>query len=238
MIQQTIDNSKIESPKEHFELFDAELNKQMALKKETTKQKSVTPPPTDYDELENLKKQFGLLNAKLEKQRILSEEIVNDSMKEKLSHVEKWYQGRFAISLVSAPIVGCVFLAMYLDRGIEYWGFGLFILAVGALEYFLNKICYKRLDVKGLPALSMTEATENIVRHKQMRSLTNRIMAIPYILLVAWTILIASNFVWKPTIALLTVSLITISIICGLRHRRANKKRLEEILKQIERLRD
>lgn len=231
MIQQTIDSNEMDYPKEHFELVDTEHNKQAFLKKQ------ITQPETENSELESLRKQFGLLSVKLEKQRILSEEILIDSMKGKLSHIEKWYHNRFLISLVSAPIVSVVFLFMYIGRGAEYWGFGLYILAVAALEYVLNRRSYKKLNVKDLASLSMTEATENIARHKQMRSQSNRIMVIPLIILIAWTILIASDFVWKPFVTILTISSLLLSIAWGIHQERANRKRLEEILGMIKNLR-
>ena len=231
MIQQTIDSNEMDYPKEHFELVDTEHNKQAFLKKQ------ITQPETENSELESLRKQFGLLSVKLEKQRILSEEILIDSIKGKLSHIEKWYHNRFLISLVSAPIVSVVFLFMYIGRGAEYWGFGLYILAVAALEYVLNRRSYKKLNVKDLASLSMTEATENIARHKQMRSQSNRIMVIPLIILIAWTILIASDFVWKPFVTILTISSLLLSIAWGIHQERANRKRLEEILGMIKNLR-
>lgn len=231
MIQQTIDSNEMDYPKEHFELVDTEHNKRAFLKKQ------ITQPETENSELESLRKQFGLLSVKLEKQRILSEEILIDSMKGKLSHIEKWYHNRFLISLVSAPIVSVVFLFMYIGQGAEYWGFGLYILAVAALEYVLNRRSYKKLNVKDLASLSMTEATENIARHKQMRSQSNRIMVIPLIILIAWTILIASDFVWKPFVTILTISSLLLSIAWGIHQERANRKRLEEILGMIKNLR-
>lgn len=237
MIQQTIDSNEMDYPKEHFELVDTEHNKRAVLKKEITQKENIAQQTTDNSELDSLKELFGLLNAKLEKQRILSEEILIDSMKGKLSHIEKWYHNRFLISLVSAPIVSVVFLFMYIGQGAEYWGFGLYILAVAALEYVLNRRSYKKLNVKDLTSLSMTEATEKIARHKQMRSQSNRIMVIPLIILIAWTILIASDFVWKPFVTILTISSLLLSIAWGIHQERANRKRLEEILGMIKNLR-
>ena len=112
----------------------------------------------EFKELEELKKQFDLLDSKLEKQRIVSEDIVNGAIKEKLSHIEKWYKNRFTTSIISAPIISVVLFVMYLDKGIEYWGFSLFVLAVGLIEYMLNRRCYNALDIDKLPSMSMTDA--------------------------------------------------------------------------------
>ena len=197
----------------------------------------MTQREIDFKELEELKQQFVFLDEKLEKQRIISEEIIGEAIKEKLSYIEKWYKNRFKVSLVSAPIVGIVFLCMYIGKGAGYWGFGLFILAVGVLEYLLNRRCYKALDIKQLPSMSMTEAQERIVNHKRLRSFTDKVLAIPYIALIAWTILVASGFAWNTVVIVITVFAMALSISLGYCQQKANGKRLDAVLKHIKSLR-
>lgn len=191
----------------------------------------------DFKELEDLKQQFALLDDKLDKQRIISEEIVCEAIKEKLSHIERWYRKRFSVSLVSAPIVGIVFFVMYLGKGVGYWGFGLFILVVGALEYLLNRRCYKALDIKQLPSMSMTEAQERIVNHKRLRTFTDKVLALPYIALIAWTILVASGFAWNTVVIAITICAMALSISLGYCLQKANRKRLDAVLRHIKSLR-
>ena len=197
----------------------------------------MTQRDIDFKELEELKQQFVFLDEKLEKQRIISEEIIGEAIKEKLSYIEKWYKNRFKVSLVSAPIVGIVFLCMYIGKGAGYWGFGLFILAVGVLEYLLNRRCYKALNIKQLPSMSMTEAHERIVNHKRLRSFTDKVLAIPYIALIAWTILVASGFAWNTVVIVITVFAMALSISLGYCQQKANGKRLDAVLKHIKSLR-
>ena len=197
----------------------------------------MTQREIDFKELEELKQQFVFLDDKLEKQRIISEEIIGEAIKEKLSYIEKWYKNRFKVSLVSAPIVGIVFLCMYIGKGAGYWGFGLFILAVGVLEYLLNRRCYKALNIKQLPSMSMTEAHERIVNHKRLRSFTDKVLAIPYIALIAWTILVASGFAWNTVVIVITVFAMALSISLGYCQQKANGKRLDAVLKHIKSLR-
>ena len=197
----------------------------------------MTQREIDFKELEDLKQQFVFLDEKLEKQRIISEEIIGEAIKEKLSYIEKWYKNRFKVSLVSAPIVGIVFLCMYIGKGAGYWGFGLFILAVGVLEYLLNRRCYKALNIKQLPSMSMTEAHERIVNHKRLRSFTDKVLAIPYIALIAWTILVASGFAWNTVVIVITVFAMALSISLGYCQQKANGKRLDAVLKHIKSLR-
>ncbi|MBQ3244390.1 MAG: hypothetical protein IJB01_07280 [Bacteroidaceae bacterium] len=197
----------------------------------------MTQREMEFKELEELKQQFNLLDEKLEKQRIINEEIIGETIKEKLSHIEKWYRNRFKISLVSAPIVGITFLVMYVGKGIGYWGFGLFILAVGAFEYLLNRRCYKALDIKQLPSMSMTEAQERIVNHKRLRSFTDKLLTLPYIALIAWTILVASGFAWNTVVIAITICAMALSISLGYCQQKANRKRLDAVLRHIKSLR-
>ena len=191
----------------------------------------------DLSELQELRKQFNLIDEKLDKQRIINEEILRESMKSKLSRVELWYRNRFRTSAIAAPIIGIVFLTQFADKGFHYWGFCLLIIATGILEVILNNRAYKALSIGNLPSMSMTEATEHIARHKQLRMMANRILAIPLIALIVWTILIASDFAWNLQVIAITVFAMGIAFVLGITQQRANKKRLDEVLNQIKTLR-
>jgi hypothetical protein len=191
----------------------------------------------DLTELQELRKQFDLIDEKLDKQRIINEEILRESMTSKLSHVEKWYQNRFRTSAIAAPIVGIVFLTQFADKGFHYWGFCLLIIATGILEVILNNRAYKALDIGNLPSMSMTEATEHIARHKQLRMVANRILTLPLIALIVWTILTASDFAWNLQVIAITVFAMGFTVALGITQQRANKKRLDEVLNQIKTLR-
>lgn len=191
----------------------------------------------ELKEFDELKKQFGLLEEKLDKQRIISVEIVNETIKEKLSRVEKWYRDRFCTSVVWSPIVSVVFFVMYIDKGAEYWAFSLFILAVGVLEYLLNRRCLKALDAERLPSMSMTDAQERIIEHKRLRSLSGKIMVLPYIALIAWTILVASGFCWSTGVFAITTFAMGLSVIYGYSQQKANNKHLDAVLQHIRTLR-
>ena len=191
----------------------------------------------DLSELQELRKQFNLIDEKLDKQRIINEEILRESMKSKLSRVELWYQNRFRTSAIAAPIIGIVFLTQFVGKGFHYWGFCLLIIATGILEVFLNRRAYKALNIGNLPSMSMTEATEHIARHKQLRMMANRILAIPLIALIVWTILIANDFAWNLQVITITVFAMGFTVVLGITQQRANKKRLDEVLNQIKTLR-
>ena len=192
----------------------------------------------DFEELQELKHQFSLLDEKLEKQRIVNEEIIKESMKEKLSHIEKWYQYRLRVSGIAGPIISFVFMARYISEGFGHWGFCVLILALSLLELYLNRKSYHALDIQNLPNLSLTEATENVAKHKLFRSMTNKVLALPMLVLIVWTILIASNYTWNLPVIAITVFMMGISISWGLSQMKKNQKRLEAVLEQIKKLRE
>ena len=188
----------------------------------------------DLNELQELKEQFKLMDAKLEKQRIINEKMLEKSMKENLSHIERWYQYRLRVCSISAPLVSFIFLLKYYDQGIAYWGFCLMIMVVALLELYLDRRSYNALNISNLANLSMTQATENVIRHKKYRSMSNWILLIPGTALVAWTILLASDFTWNLNIIAITTFTLGISILYGLWQSKKNAKRLDEVLEQIE----
>ena len=198
----------------------------------------MTQQNLDFKELQELKNQFNLLDMKLEKQRIINEEMIQESMKEKLSYIERWYRDRLIVCLVAAPIASIFFYGKYITEGFGHWGFSLMILVIGLLEFFLYRQSYKALDVKNLSNMNMTQATENIIKHKQLRNMTNKISILPYIILTIWTILIASGYTWNLPIIMFTIFMFGISFSCELYQMKKNQKRLESVLEQIKKLRE
>ena len=198
----------------------------------------MTQQNLDFTELQELKNQFSLLNEKLEKQRIINEELIQESMKEKLSYIERWYQYRLRVCTIAAPIVSFIFMARYINEGFGHWGFSLLILLTGLIELYLDRKSYQALDIKNIPNLSMTEATENVTKHRHLIKQTNKILILPSIVLVVWAILIACNYSWNLPILAITIFMVGIAISWGLYLAKQNRKKLESVLEQIKRLRE
>jgi hypothetical protein len=192
----------------------------------------------DFAELQELKNQFNLLDMKLEKQRIINEEMIQESMKEKLSYIEKWYQYRLRVCTIAAPIVSFIFMVRYINEGFGHWGFSLLILLTGLIELYLDRKSYQALDIKNIPNLSMTEATENVTKHRHLIKQTNKILILPSIVLVVWAILIACNYSWNLPILAITIFMVGIAISWGLYLAKQNRKKLESVLEQIKKLRE
>ena len=175
---------------------------------------------------------------KLEKQRIINEEMIQESMKEKLSYIERWYQYRLRVCTIAAPIVSFIFMARYINEGFGHWGFSLLILLTGLIELYLDRKSYQALDIKNIPNLSMTEATENVTKHRHLIKQTNKILILPSIVLVVWAILIACNYSWNLPILAITIFMVGIAISWGLYLAKQNRKKLESVLEQIKKLRE
>ena len=198
----------------------------------------MTQQNLDFTELQELKNQFNLLDMKLEKQRIINEEMIQESMKEKLSYIERWYQYRLRVCTIAAPIVSFIFMVRYINEGFGHWGFSLLILLTGLIELYLDRKSYQALDIKNIPNLSMTEATENVTKHRHLIKQTNKILILPSIVLVVWAILIACNYSWNLSILAITIFMVGIAISWGLYLAKQNRKKLESVLEQIKKLRE
>ena len=198
----------------------------------------MTQQNLDFAELQELKNQFNLLDMKLEKQRIINEEMIQESMKEKLSYIERWYQYRLRVCTIAAPIVSFIFMARYINEGFGHWGFSLLILLTGLIELYLDRKSYQALDIKNIPNLSMTEATENVTKHRHLIKQTNKILILPSIVLIVWAILIACNYSWNLPILAITIFMVGIAISWGLYLAKQNRKKLESVLEQIKKLRE
>ena len=198
----------------------------------------MTQQNLDFVELQELKNQFNLLDMKLEKQRIINEEMIQESMKEKLSYIERWYRNRFYTCVVAAPIVSIIFIVRNITEGVGDWTFGFMILLVALVELYFDRKAYRVLDIKNLPNLNMTQATENVVKHKQLRSLANKVILLPIIVVIVWTILVASGYTWNLKVIFVTIFMMGISISWGLSKMKKNQNRLESVLEQIKKLRE
>lgn len=198
----------------------------------------MTQQVIDFAEFQELKNQFSLLDKKLEKQRIINEALIKESMKRKLSYIEWWYQYRMWINTIACPIASFIFMVLYINEGFGHWGFSVLILAIALLELYLDRKSYRTLDIKNLPNLSMSQATENVVKHKHLRSVANKILALPMIILLIWTILIACNYTLNIPILSIIIFVMGVSISLGICQMKLKRKRLEEVLRQIEQLRE
>jgi uncharacterized membrane protein YqjE len=68
--------------------------------------------------------------------------------------------------------------------------------------------------------------------------MANKILILPLIVLIVWTILIASGYTWNLKVMSITIFMMGLSISWGVSQMKKNQKRLESVLKQIKKLRE
>lgn len=97
---------------------------------------------------------------------------------------------------------------------------------------------FRILDPSNLPNLSMTCATVKVAKYKKTHALRTNILIVPMIVLIMWTILIASGYSWNLPIILLSSTLIIGAVIRGFLIERENLNRIDEVLTQIKELKE
>ena len=182
-------------------------------------------------ELEALKQQFGLINEKLEKQSLINEKMVSETVRIKIGHMERWYRQRFSIyALAPVPVV------TFINMGF-HWGFTALFIAISVAQFLLDFKCYRILDPKELDSLSMSQASENVTRHRYWRALADKVMIVPLAILAVWTVLTASGYTMNIPIITVTAAMILGGAIWGVKLQKENLKKLDEAMDTIKALR-
>ncbi len=185
----------------------------------------------NFTELQILKEQFSVFSQKLEKQAIINEDMLKKAMTRKLSFVERDYRKIMLICLIAVPILTMQFILMDF-----HWGFILLMDCIALAEFYLNKRCYQVLIPRQLLGLSMTEATERVTRYKQLRLQAHKILAIPTVVLVVWTVLIACGYSWNLPIIAMIVCVLAVGLSLQLHAEKEIRKKLNDVLKHIKEL--
>lgn len=186
---------------------------------------------TNFAELQELKEQFTLLSRKLDKQALINDNMLKEAMTRNISVIEREYKSRFQVALIVAPVLTVVFLVMGL-----HWGFILLMDAVALAEFLLDCRCYRALAPQRLMSLNMTDAAERAIRYRKLRSMARRVMLIPNIVLVVWTVLIACHYSWNVPILVLCLVAFVVAIEISIYQEKKVNKHLDSLLKHIEEL--
>lgn len=188
---------------------------------------------TNFAELQTLKEQFALLSRKLDKQAIINENMIKKAMTQSISVIERKYKSSFQVALIGAPVLTVFFLVMGF-----HWGFILLMDVIAVAEFLLDKRCYKALAPQQLVTLNMTDAAERAIRYRKLRSLTHRILLIPNIVLIVWTILIACDYSWNVPILSLCLVVIAVAVEIHVYREKKVNRNLDSLLKHIQELRE
>ena len=133
----------------------------------------------DMIELQELKDQFNLINEKLEKQIIINETLIKESMKRKISYVEKFHKWNFIVAALMTP--GMIAIMLLYNA---HWAFVPLVLAALGVEALLHYKGYRMLNPKELMVMGLIDAVERVSRFKKFFNIVTWVMFIPAFILV------------------------------------------------------
>lgn len=186
----------------------------------------------EMKELQELREQFCLINEKLEKQVIINEALIKESMKKKLSYINRTYKMYVWALVITTPLL-IALLALH-KASLGLW---IFIVVALLVEFFLNSRLYRKLNTKDLMSLGHVEAVERVAVFKKNYKKITIAMLVPAMVLFVSFIGLVSDYRFDMG----TVMYYSIFIVIALTYEfvRSKKmfKKLDSVLKQIKELR-
>lgn len=187
----------------------------------------------NFAELQELREQFKILNDKLEKQAIINDNLIQESIRNKLSYVDKQYRYRFISNILVVPVL-MLFATIETRISIE---FILFIGVFALLGLILDFLCYRKLLHPQKTMMDVVSTVENVTKFRKLRNITNRVMWILGAIAFVWAIGIISNFELDE-VRLVTGSFwIIVTIYIEVRRNKKLNITLDEVLNKIKELR-
>lgn len=187
----------------------------------------------DFIELQELKSQFDLLKEKLEKQQIINESLIQESMKQKISYVEKYYKLLFTMYAIVSPLMAIMLVCINV-----HWAFIVFIMLALVVELAMYYKGYRKLNPKELMVLGYIDAIERVSKFKKQYQLVSQIMFIPAIVFFIIFILAISGYEWHLGRIIYYSIFVMIALIWEIMRKRKLFSRLDGVLRQIKELRN
>lgn len=186
----------------------------------------------EMKELQELREQFCLINEKLEKQVIINEALIKESMKKKLSDINRTYKMYVWALVITTPLL-IALLALH-KASLGLW---IFIVVALLVEFFLNSRLYRKLNTKDLMSLGHVEAVERVAVFKKNYKKITIAMLVPAMVLFVSFIGLVSDYRFDMG----TVIYYSIFIVIALTYEFVRSKKmflkLDSVLKQIKELR-
>lgn len=186
----------------------------------------------DFDELQELKVQFNLMSEKLEKQAIINESLIKESMKRKISYVERFYKWYFVALVVVIPLLTAILL--YKNA---HWGLVVFTLAALLVESVLYFRGYRTLNSKELMVMGFVDAMERVSLFKKRFSLVTKIMMIPALIIFVMFIGLFTNYTFDVGYVIYYGLFILAALIWEYTRKKKMFAKLDTLLEQIKELR-
>lgn len=183
-------------------------------------------------ELQELKAQFNLINEKLEKQIIINETLIKESMKQKLSFVEKTFKLYVIADVIVAPLL--IALLVLYNAPLALWLISAVALIV---ELVLYRREYRKLNTKELMTLGHIDAVERVAAFKKNCKKITYVMLIPSISIFVLFVGMVTGYEFdKGTVIYYSIFVLIASIWGILRTRKVFSK-LDYVLSKIKELR-
>ena len=187
----------------------------------------------DFDELQELRGQFNLINDKLEKQEIINDNLIKESIKNKMSYFDKLYRFRLIASIIAMPLV---YLSSKLDPRIPI-EFVLFIGEFAIVNLIFDIKCYERLSPKNIIQIDMVTAVENITRFRKLRNMLKKIVWGITTIMLVWLVAIFSDYKWEWEYIVMGLMWICTSVYTEVKYNKKVNTTLDETLDIIKELR-
>lgn len=185
----------------------------------------------DFAELQELKEQFRIINEKLEKQTIINETRIKESMKKKLSYVDRTYKMYKTACVITTPLF--IALLFLFNASLVLCIFAVMSLIV---EVILYRREYRKLNTTELMSLSHIEAVERVITFKKNIKKNIIVMLIPGIILFIAFIGLVTDYKFEIS----TVMYYAIFCLLALTYEYVRTKKmfskLDSVLKQIKEL--
>ena len=185
----------------------------------------------DFAELEELKIQFNLLNEKLEKQQIINENLIKESMRRKISYVERFHKIYFIVATLTIP----VFIALLLLYKAN-WAIIAFAFTSLLVEIMLHYKAFRTLSPKELLDMNLINAIERVSRFKKRYKIMTWIMLIPALIISVMVIGVLTNYTFDVGHVIYYGLFVATAMIWELTRTRKLFSRLDGVLKQIKEL--
>lgn len=186
----------------------------------------------EMNELQELREQFNLINEKLNKQKIINEALIKESMKKKLSYVDRTYKMYIVAFIVTTPLM-IVLLTLHKAS----LALCLFVAVALIVEVLWNRYEYRKLNTKELMSLGHIEAVERVTTFKKNYKKITWVMFIPALILFVAFIGLLTDYKFDYG----TVIYYSIFILIALSYEFIRGKKmfskLDAVLKQIRELR-
>ncbi len=186
----------------------------------------------NFAELQELREQFKILNDKLEKQAIINDNLIQESIKNKLSYVDKTFRLYVITEVIISPLL--IVLLVFYKATLAMW---IFIAVALIVEMILYRREYRKLDTKGLMSLGHIDAVERVATFKKNLKTITYVMLIPAIILFILFVGLVTDYKFDMG----SVIYYSIFIMLALTYEFVRSKkmfsRLDAVLKQIKELR-